>query len=248
MKRYIYYLAGISILYIMCASTSYEIPAFYYGSMVRDDVAAPMGTEISVWIEGDEITSSAYTTRVKGIYGPNPDLDPDAPFLTVSSDYADSGDVITFKINGFTADQTVIWNSGGKEVNLTCSNCDHPPSLNGSVEPLVGYTDTTFTFTVYYSDVDNDAPSFLNVEVGGDVYEITGDFSDATTQQEYKDGKEYQVQIAGLPSGIHTYKFSGSDGFVASSSAIMDGPTVYERTYIGLNQGWNLISLPFNPI
>jgi len=256
MRGYTYYLAGIVILAMIYVSTSQLIPARYYGTINRDGVDTPIGTEITVWINGNEIEHSEYITRVKGIYGKHT-IDPSAPYLTVLPDNTEtperdggtSGDTIVFKINGFTADQTATWNSGNiDEVDLTCSNCNHPASLNGSVTPLVGYTDTAFTFTVHYSDEDNDAPSFMNVDVSGNVYDITGDFSDATTQSEYKDGKEYQIQISELPAGIHTYKFSGSDGFVASSSAVMEGPTVYSRLSIVLNEGWNLISLPFDPV
>jgi len=256
MKK-IYYLAGILILVIIHTTTSHLTPARYYGSIDRDGVESPMGTAITVWINGNEIDYSNYTTRIKGIYGPNPDLDPDAPFLTILPDNPDtdekdggvSGDTVVFKINGFTADQTTVWESGHIDnVSITCSNCDHSPTLNGSVNPSTGYTDTSFTFTVCYGDQDNDAPSWLNVDVSGTPYDIAGNFSDALTQSEYKDGKQYSVQISGLSPGAHTYKFRGSDGFVATSSTVMDGPTVYERSTINLNGGWNLISLPFEPV
>jgi len=255
MRRYTYYLAGILIL--AGIAVSQLMPASYYGSITRDGTEAPMGTNITVWIDGDEITYSAYLTRVKGIYGPHIDLDPGATYLTVPPDNGDtpekdggiSGDTIVFKINGFTSGQTATWNSGNIDnIELTCTNCDHPPDLNGSVSPSTGYTDSTFTFTVYYSDEDNDAPSWLNVDVSGTPYDITGDFSDATTQSQYKDVNQYSVQVSGLSPGIHTYKFSGSDGFVAASSAVMDGPIVYDRSTINLNLGWNLISLPFEPV
>ncbi len=257
MRKHSRYLAGILIIIGIYAATSQLMPASYYGGIIRDSVEAPMGTEITIWIDGEEITYSAYLTRVKGIYGPHISLDPEASYLTIPPDNGDtpekdggvSGDTIVFKINGFTADQTATWNSGNIEgLNLTCTNCDNPPVLNGSVSPSIGYTDTTFTFTVYYSDQDNDAPSWLNVDVSGTPYDITGDFSDATTQSQYKDVNQYSVQVSGLSVGTHTYKFSGSDGFVATSSATLQGPTVYDRSTINLNQGWNLISLPFEPV
>lgn len=259
MRKYTYYLVGIIILSGIYTPTSQLMPAAYYGDMARDGADAPMGTNISIWVDGTGITSSEYITTANGIYGPHIDLDPSALYLTVPPDNGDtpekdggiSGDTIAFKINGFTADQTATWSSGGvSNIDLTCSNCDNPPTLNGSVSPSTGNEDTTFTFTVYYSDQDNDAPSWLNVYISGfaEPENITGDFSDATTQSEYKDGEQYSVQVSGLSAGTHTYKFSGSDGFVATSSATMQGPTVYDRLSITLNEGWNLISLPFEAV
>ena len=256
MRKYTYYIAGILIIAGIYTATAQLMSSSYYGTINRDDVEAPSGTEISAWIDGTEIDYSNYTTRVKGFYGPNY-LDPSASCLIVLPDDGDTpekdggigGDTIVFKINGFTADQTATWGSGNiDEVDLTCTNCNNPPTLNGSVSPSTGHTGTSFTFTAYYSDPDNDAPSWLNVDVSGTPYDITGNFSDATTQSEYKDGKQYSVQVSGLPIGVHTYKFSGSDGFVAVSSTVMDGPTVYDRFSIALNQDWNLISLPFDPV
>jgi len=259
MRKYTHYLVGIIILSGIYTLTSQTMPAAYYGNITRDGTGAPMGTNIYVWIDGTEITSSEYMTAAKGIYGPHIDLSPSGLYLIVPPDNGDtpekdggiSGDTIVFKINGFTAYPTATWSSGAvSNIDLTCTNCDNPPTLNGSVSPSTGYTDTTFTFTAYYSDEDNDAPSFLNVYVSGfaEPENITGDFHDATTQSEYKDGEQYSVQISGLSIGIHTYSFGGSDGFVAISSATMQGPTVYDRSTINLNEGWNLISLPFEPV
>ena len=258
MRKYTYYIAGILLIAGIYTATAQLMSSSYFGTITRDGTEAPIGTEMSVWIDGTEIEYSNYTTGTTGYYGPEL-LDPSASCLVVLPDNGDTpekdggvnGDTLVFKLNGFSADQTATWGSGNiDEIDLTCSNCDNPPILNGSVSPSTGYEDTTFTFTVYYSDRDNDAPSWLNVYVSGftEPENITGDFHDATTQSEYKDGKQYSVQVSGLSAGTHTYKFSGSDGFVATSSATMQGPTVYDRLSITLNEGWNLISLPFEAV
>ncbi len=251
MRDYIYYITGILIIAGIYTTTSQLMPASYYGSITREGVGAPIGTEITVWIDGTEMTTSRYVSRTKGTYGYYPDpgliVLPDNPD-TSEKDGGGTGDTLVFKINGFGADQTAVWYSGNiDEVNLTCNNCDNPPTLNGSVSPATGYRNTSFTFTVYYSDQDNDAPGWLNVDVSGTPYNITGNFSDATTQSEYKDGKQYSVQVSGISPGTHTSRFSGSDGFVATSSTVIDGPIVYDRSIINLNEGWNLISFPFEP-
>ena len=256
MRKYTYYIAGILLIAGIYTATAQLMSSSYFGTITRDGTEAPIGTEMSVWIDGTEIEYSNYTTGTTGYYGPNY-LDPSASCLVVLPDNGDTpekdggvnGDTLVFKLNGFSADQTATWGSGNiDEIDLTCSNCDNPPILNGSVSPSIGYEDTTFTFTVYYSDQDNDAPSWLNVDVSGTPYDITGSFPDATTQSQYKVVNQYSVQVSGLSPGTHTYKFGGSDGFLATSSATMDGPIVYDRTNINLNQGWNLISIPFEPV
>lgn len=229
-------------------------PADFYGDVVRDGQSAPIGTVISAWIDGVEY--STYTTQTEGIYGPNADIDPYASFFSVQADDpdttekdgAENGDEVLFKINGFSTGQTTEWSSSiVRNINLSCTNCNHVPALDGLVSPSSGDTETTFTYQVTLRDVDNDAPTSVNVSIDSVDYEMSGSFSTPSTVDEYKNGKQYTFQKSNLATGSHQYKFIASDGFGKNETGLLEGPTVFTYSYILLKQGWNLISIPMEP-
>ncbi len=97
------------------------------------------------------------------------------------------------------------------------------PTLSaGTVSPTSGTVDTTFVYSVTYSDADDDAPTFVEVVVDGNAYTMTEtDFSDT----DYTDGKEYEYSTT-LGVGSHTYSFGASDGLSSVETAESSGPSV----------------------
>jgi hypothetical protein len=79
-----------------------------------------------------------------------------------------------------------------------------PVLTAGKISPTSGDVDTTFTFSVHYSDADGDEPEYVNVVIDGEKYDMvlsTGDLADGTY--------EYKTKLS---SGIHSYYFTASDG------------------------------------
>jgi len=77
--------------------------------------AAPRGTVVSAWINGEN--AGSYTTTVVGQYGSLAERD----YLAVSCAGANDGDTITFYVNGRSTGQTATFEVGGgpTEKNLT---------------------------------------------------------------------------------------------------------------------------------
>ena len=100
------------------------------------------------------------------------------------------------------------------------------PSLTaGGASPVNGTPATTFTFSVNYSDADNDPPTYIRVVINGTAFDMTKqNASDAT----YTDGCAYTHSTT-LPAGSYVYHFEASDGLDparAPSSGELLGPTV----------------------
>jgi hypothetical protein len=86
---------------------------------------------------------------------------------------------------------------------VTPSNTD-PDLTQGRITPTSGDTDTTFTFSVHYTDADGDAPVSITVVIDGTEHDMTlatGDAADGTY--------EYETT---LTEGNHTYYFKANDG------------------------------------
>jgi hypothetical protein len=81
-----------------------------------------------------------------------------------------------------------------------------PELKNGQVSPTTGDTDTKFTFTVDYTDEDND-PGEIYVWIDGEKHRMTPEPKD----KDYTDGVKYTYQTR-LSKGIHKYHFTGFDG------------------------------------
>ena len=79
-----------------------------------------------------------------------------------------------------------------------------PKLTEGKMSPSSGDTDTTFTFTVHYTDEDGDAPKSIAVVIDGEAHEMVlkdGNASDGTY--------EYKTK---LDKGKHDYYFTAYDG------------------------------------
>ncbi|MFX0069692.1 MAG: C25 family cysteine peptidase [Candidatus Hermodarchaeota archaeon] len=85
-----------------------------------------------------------------------------------------------------------------------------PTLTNENVLPLTGYPDTLFTFSVNYTDLDNDAPSQINLIINGTPYTMVKQNSN---DNYYADGCIY-VNSTNLPLALYDYiyYFNCSDG------------------------------------
>ncbi|MBN2153087.1 MAG: hypothetical protein JW839_16665, partial [Candidatus Lokiarchaeota archaeon] len=97
-----------------------------------------------------------------------------------------------------------------------------PTLTSGSVTPSFGSSSTQFTFTVTYTDADDNAPSYVRVYIDGSSYTMWkqngGDYT-------YTDGCVYAYTRT-LSIGTHTYRFSTSDGANICTTPNVNGPAV----------------------
>ncbi len=119
--------------------------------------------------------------------------------------------------------------SDGYATNTTTTNTgptvtNNAPTLtSGSVSPAVGSTITMFTYTVTYTDADNNAPSYVYVYIDGSSYSMTKQDSGDYT---YTDGCTYTYSRRLSSTGSHNYYFYTSDGYTTTSTSTMYSPTV----------------------
>jgi hypothetical protein len=110
---------------------------------------------------------------------------------------------------GYTQQEQINWII----CNLT------PPK----VSPVIGTTDTLFTFTVTYHDKGNDPPTFVEVYIDGIRHKME---KKDKTDTDYTDGCTY-VYVTKIPKeGLHTYWFATSDGCFWVKTQVLSGPIV----------------------
>ena len=104
---------------------------------------------------------------------------------------------------------------------------NNPPTLtNPSVSPASGEKSTTFTYTITYTDADDDAPQFTFLVIDGDE-----DAPFTMTKQDpndntYTNGVIYTYSKTFATPGAHTYSFISDDGIDNVFSPTYSGPTV----------------------
>ncbi|TFG07172.1 MAG: hypothetical protein EU539_05655 [Promethearchaeota archaeon] len=92
-----------------------------------------------------------------------------------------------------------------------------PTLSNESVTPKIGYADTLVTFTVNYTDIENNAPSQVYVILSGIPYLIN---KQDELDNDYTDGCIYEVQLYLNPkSANYSYYFWCSNEFVSSKTS-----------------------------
>lgn len=106
---------------------------------------------------------------------------------------------------------------------------NHPPELSdGTVSPTFGGEEETFTFTVVYKDIDNNAPAFVHLIINEVEYSMSKDFSASPhlKDDDYTNGERYKYSM-NLKAGTYSYYFTCSDGeFNESTQKIIDEPKV----------------------
>ncbi len=113
---------------------------------------------------------------------------------------------------------------------------ENPPTLtNGQVYPTIGYKKATrFTFSVNYTDADNNTPDYVNVTINGTSHIMN---KQDGFDSNYTDGCIYESIILLNETGSYTYHFTCSDGIFPASLGTQVGPTVencslFESMYI----------------
>ena len=147
-------------------------------------------------------------------------------------EYATTGAVlgIVSHTYQFNASDGVDYATGDTGIHSgpTVTSVNNPPALSaGIVNPATGDTTTTFTYSVNYTDADDDAPSSINVVIDGIPQAMivkAGEDGDYTNGEIY----EYATTGAVLGGGTHTYQFNASDGvdYATGDTGIHSGPTV----------------------
>jgi hypothetical protein len=125
-----------------------------------------------------------------------------------------SGTPQALDVGSYWVNITVSDSEGGlgyTNFTLTVKKLDKPTNknpvlTNGQMTPSSGDTDTEFTFTVIYTDADNESGD-VYVWIDNEKYEMTPDLDDT----DYTDGVEYTFKTK-LSKGSHDYYFSASDG------------------------------------
>jgi hypothetical protein len=84
-----------------------------------------------------------------------------------------------------------------------------PQLTSDQVTPDSGYIDDGYHFSVTYSDLDNHAADIICVNISGlGTYSLDEtDFMDT----DYTDGKDYHINLSGLPMGTYNFHFAVND-------------------------------------
>jgi hypothetical protein len=109
---------------------------------------------------------------------------------------------------------------------------NNAPTLgSGAVTPTTGETTTTFTYTVIYTDADNDAPDYVRVIIdSGSPATMSVDTSAVAAYRDgdYTNGEQY-VYSTTLSAGSHNFYFEASDSVDTArdpSTGAHSGPSV----------------------
>lgn len=110
------------------------------------------------------------------------------------------------------------------EIKATNQVSGSAPTLtSGGVNHTAGTPQTEYTFTVTYTDADNQAPFAMELVLDG-VVRIMQPANPGDTN--YVDGRVYQYTTK-LPPGQHSYYFHTTDTFTdAISTEVLLGPIV----------------------
>ncbi len=120
-------------------------------------------------------------------------------------------------------------------INVSFVNAYSPNLTNGQVYPHVGWSNSTvFTFTVNYTDADNNAPNYVNVTINGTIYSMV---QQNPLDINYVDGTIFECNTT-LNIGTYNYTFNCWDGNFPAS----DGP--YFNLTVQANILHNYIMVP----
>lgn len=104
------------------------------------------------------------------------------------------------------------------------ANGNDPVLSAGGVTPATGYLGTSFTFTVTYTDADNNAPASITVTIDGTPHAMQ---KANPSDSNYMDGCVYRFVTTLATTGTHVFSFQASDGTRAATPAgPFNGPEV----------------------
>jgi hypothetical protein len=109
-------------------------------------------------------------------------------------------------------------------VHVYESNSIGPSLTNGDVTPDTGYRKATiFTFMVSYTDPDNNAPAYINVQIDMDIFPmVKQDYLDSN----FMDGCVYIYSTTFDDPSFHNFSFFCSDGIYSDTIGPYFGPSV----------------------
>ncbi|MFX1568683.1 MAG: hypothetical protein ACFFCV_09975 [Promethearchaeota archaeon] len=112
----------------------------------------------------------------------------------------------------------------GKVKSAPIVPIDHEPTLtDGTVSPKIGNPNTNFEFSVIYTDIDNDPPSYVHVIINGTWVSM---IKDNVSDNNFFDGCTFKFSTSLIPARFnYTYYFECSDGTLL----------VYSDTYNNLS-------------
>ncbi|MHA1149731.1 MAG: choice-of-anchor X domain-containing protein [Promethearchaeota archaeon] len=114
----------------------------------------------------------------------------------------------------------------------------NPPTLsNADVTPKNGqYGVTLINFTVTYTDINNDAPSYVYVQIGGTNYTMNKAFG---SDNDYTDGCLYYYEKKMLDVGNITYRFWASDGLYLSGNGPYNNLEIHAAPILSVAYQWD---------
>lgn len=88
-----------------------------------------------------------------------------------------------------------------------------PPSLsNPTINFDTGNASTSFTYTVTYTDLENQAPDSITVNITGPLHSGNWQMEEVDSgDTDYTDGKEYNYTYSGYINGSYSFHFAASD-------------------------------------
>jgi len=187
-------LALMLSLAVMPALAQEEWPCVFWGRASVGGVPVAAGTEITAWVEMEEIGS---TLTGAGL------LDDDQFVLDALYDEL-SGMVVSFKIGPLWANETALWERTGEvEVNLTAG----VPTV-----PVIGHSPPSFSFTAGQGGPDpasktlqiwNSGPGMLEWSVGWGALWLGLSPTGGSSMGEH-DFVTVSVDISGMLAGFYT--------------------------------------------
>ncbi|MFX0027136.1 MAG: hypothetical protein ACFE8M_12050 [Candidatus Hermodarchaeota archaeon] len=100
------------------------------------------------------------------------------------------------------------------------NNANKPSLSNGIVTPISGNQGTLFNFSVIYTDIDNNTPSYVNVIINGTLYEMAKVHD---SDNIYNNGVlYYYLTYLSASTYNYSYYFDCSDGVFINSTRIFD--------------------------
>jgi hypothetical protein len=139
--------------------------------------------------------------------------------ITPTPDWFGISDVTLEVSDGYSYDGI---NSTVFQITVTGVN-DIPELLNPTVTPTIGEYDTIFEYLLTYLDIENEAPSYVNVSIDGTHHTMS---AVNATDLNFTDGNEYIYQTILSPGSGHTYQFIASDGTDVNSTITFNNPVV----------------------
>jgi len=129
-------------------------------------------------------------------------------------------------------------------------NNNAPNLTDYSLIPSTGYASWSFNYTINYTDIDNDPPEVMVVNITGlGIFDMIAlDPGDL----DYKDGKLYYINLTGFVNGTsYSYHFAANDSKgLWNETSEFSGPTISNTPPIlsdtGLIPDIGNVSTPFN--